>query len=256
MSLRWIAAVVASLSAYLIGLERVVAEDLNQLFGPSWTCNDITPAAPGDPLTLEYNACIKCNFSQQDFFRDPPGSNPAGHCIPKPSVATPPPQAGNQPSGAEPSAPYKPGAVRWQGFAWETRKDANGGISVALGYSGSGGVDSQKAAEDVALVMCRNVGGNNCGSSGLQNSFSLRKCEYALACGYRVTNGPIAGAEIGYEPDQLAATCKTKAIKDCQTQGGVNCDSGQLTVSRIIGGCLQVDTQADGVFLSEPKAGQ
>jgi hypothetical protein len=244
--------VVASLLTIITWSNRVRAEDLNQLYGPSWTCNDITPAAPDDPLTAEYNACITCNFTRQDFFRDPPGSNPAGHCIPKPNVVTAP-QPGTQPSGSGSSAPPFQQTVYWHGFAFDSRKLTNG-VFAAIGYSGR--VDSRKAAEDVALLMCRNAGGQNCGSYVPQNSYSHKQCYYAVACTNRASDGKQVDVSVGISPgdnqSQLAAACRSFVVKACRdgTKGALNCDSGEFTPSRIVGGCLQVDTVADGVSLT------
>ncbi len=67
----------------------VSADNLNQKFGPTWTCTKL-----GAVEYRLYRACKICEDNCQDFFGD---SDKAGHCVPKAGAAIACPQAAAAP---------------------------------------------------------------------------------------------------------------------------------------------------------------
>jgi uncharacterized membrane protein len=65
------------------------AENLNQKFGPTWTCTKL-----GSVEYSLYRACKICEDNCQDFFGD---SEKTGHCEPRPGAAKACPQAAAPP---------------------------------------------------------------------------------------------------------------------------------------------------------------
>src|SRR2546421_4946614 len=87
------------------------ADNLNQKFGPSWTCTRL-----GAVEYSLYRACKICEDHCQDFFGD---SDKTGHCLPRTGAAaacpqaaapSPPPQA--VPIATSPGEPAAPSAVQ------------------------------------------------------------------------------------------------------------------------------------------------
>jgi uncharacterized membrane protein len=72
------------------------AENLNQKFGPSWTCTKL-----GAVEYSLYRACKICEENCQDFFGD---SEKAGHCVPRSDAAKACPQAAAAPPRTTPIA--------------------------------------------------------------------------------------------------------------------------------------------------------
>ena len=94
---------------------RASAENLNQKFGPSWTCTKL-----GAVEYSLYRACKICEDNCQDFFGD---SDKAGHCLPKAgaaiacphaAAAPPPPQA--TPIATHPGQPASPSTAPDPGY--------------------------------------------------------------------------------------------------------------------------------------------
>lgn len=88
---------------------RASAENLNQKFGPSWTC-----AKLGAVEYSLYRACRICEENCQDFFSE---GDKTGHCLPKagaaaacPQAAAPPPPPQATPAATSPGQPAAPSA--------------------------------------------------------------------------------------------------------------------------------------------------
>ena len=60
---------------------RASVENLNQKFGPTWTCTKL-----GAVEYSLYRACKICEDNCQDFFGD---NEKAGHCQPSPKLSDP-----------------------------------------------------------------------------------------------------------------------------------------------------------------------
>ncbi len=88
---------------------RTSAENLNQKFGPSWTCTKL-----GAVEYSLYRACRICEENCQDFFSE---GDKTGHCLPKagaaaacPQAAAPPPPPQATPAATSPGQPAAPSA--------------------------------------------------------------------------------------------------------------------------------------------------
>jgi uncharacterized membrane protein len=75
---------------------RASAENLNQKFGPSWTCTKL-----GAVEYSLYRACRICEENCQDFFSE---GDKTGHCLPKAGAAVACPQAAAAPPPPPPQA--------------------------------------------------------------------------------------------------------------------------------------------------------
>lgn len=183
--------------------------DLNQLYGPSWSCLSID--ARSQAL---YQACLPCEQSGQDFYED---SDTSGHCVPKPG--------GQQATPALPPAPV-PLRTQTPSFPSSTpiptptrRRAYWGAIAAAIWQDGGGeyvrsGVSwnyaSKSQAIAAAISQCQDAGGGQyCKSVG---TFSNGACGY-ISVGN--SGGILGGGRVCYG----LGNTESEAMNQCQIRG-------------------------------------
>jgi hypothetical protein len=216
--MRLLATAAALIFCFLSALSSVQAGDLNQQYGPSWTCLSID--ARDQAL---YQACLPCQQSGQDFYED---SDSSGHCVPKPGAQTshgapvpirvaPPP-----PPPVQPVSPPPPRRAYWGAIAGATWKDGSG-EHASDGTSWD--YRSKSQAISAALSQCQQAGGGS--QCKIVGTFSNGGCGYIS-----IGNGDASFVQgrACYGSGNTAAA----AENSCHTAGCMTCKPAD-------GGCTQ-----------------